>query len=164
MCVHSGTLWEPTNSLVRLGVSPTASSIPTGVFNQWFEALFPHAGTQGCAVCHPVHQLLPCCQLQLCPPCSTIRGLTGSTSRHLASSPLHPGCLSPPWLPLSTPPTGLDECFFFISLVVRLPYSSIFCQFWLFFFVFKFAVLLLFVRGGTVCLPMPPFRLEVVIK
>ena len=37
---------------------------------------------------------------------------------------------------LSTPPTGLDECFFFISLVVGLPYSSIFCQFWLF-FVFK---------------------------
>ena len=46
-----------------------------------------------------------------------------------------------PWVlstrvPVSTPPTSLDECFFFISLVVRLPYSSIFCQFWLF-FVFK---------------------------
>ena len=40
------------------------------------------------------------------------------------------------WLPISSPPTGLDKCFFFISLVVRLPYSSIFCQFWLF-FVFK---------------------------
>ena len=39
-------------------------------------------------------------------------------------------------LPVSAPPTGLDECFSFISLVVRLPYSSIFCQFWLF-FVFK---------------------------
>ena len=38
-------------------------------------------------------------------------------------------------LPVSTPPTGLDECFFFISWVVR-PRSSIFCQFWLF-FVFK---------------------------
>ena len=34
------------------------------------------------------------------------------------------------------PSTSLDECFFFFSLVVRLPYSSIFCQFWLF-FVFK---------------------------
>ena len=40
------------------------------------------------------------------------------------------------WLPVSAPPTGLDECFFFNSLVVGLPYSSIFCQFWLF-FVFK---------------------------
>ena len=38
--------------------------------------------------------------------------------------PLHqppPCCLSSlPWLPVSAPPTGLDECFFFISLVVRL--------------------------------------------
>ena len=39
-------------------------------------------------------------------------------------------------LPVSAPPTGLDEYFFFISLVVGFPYSSIFCQFWLF-FVFK---------------------------
>ena len=41
-----------------------------------------------------------------------------------------------PQLPISAPPTSLDECFFFISLVVGLPYSWIFCQFWLF-FVFK---------------------------
>ena len=39
-------------------------------------------------------------------------------------------------LPVSAPPTGLDECFFFIYLVVGGLYSSIFCQFWLF-FVFK---------------------------
>ena len=39
-------------------------------------------------------------------------------------------------LPVSAPPTGLDEHFFFISLVFGLPYSLIFCQFWLF-FVFK---------------------------
>ena len=39
-------------------------------------------------------------------------------------------------LPVSAPPIGLDECFLFNSLVVRLPYSLIFCQFWLF-FVFK---------------------------
>ena len=32
---------------VRLGVSPAAASTPTGVFNQWFEALFPGAGTLG---------------------------------------------------------------------------------------------------------------------
>ena len=53
-------------------------------------------------------------------------------------------------LPVSTPPTGLNECFFFTSLVVGCPYSSIFCQFWLF-FVFKFVVVLLVVQGGTVC-------------
>ena len=47
------------NSSVRLGVSPTDASTPTGVFNQWFEASFPHAGALGWAVCHLVHQLLP---------------------------------------------------------------------------------------------------------
>ena len=39
-------------------------------------------------------------------------------------------------LPVCAPPTSLDEGFFFISLVVGLPYSLIFCQFWLL-FVFK---------------------------
>ena len=48
------------------------------------------------------------------------------------------------WLPTSTPPTGLGECFFFNSLVVGLPYGSIFWQFWLF-FVLKFVVVLLLV-------------------
>ena len=72
---------------------------------------------------------------------------------------LRPCCES--WLPVSAPPSGLDECFFFNSLVVGLPYSSIFWQFWLF-FVFKFVVvLLLVVRGGTVYLPMPPSWPEV---
>ena len=66
-----------------------------------------------------------------------------------------------PQLPIFTPPTGLNECFFFNSLVVRLPYSLIFCQFWLF-FVFKFVVVLLsVVRGGPVCLPTPPSWPEV---
>ena len=58
-------------------------------------------------------------------------------------------------LPISAPPTGLGECFFFNSLFVRLPYSSIFCQFWLV-FVFKFVIVLLVVRGGAVCPPVPP--------
>ena len=56
-------------------------------------------------------------------------------------------------LPNSTLPNGVDECFSFNSLIVGFPYSSIFWQFCLF-FVFKFVVvLLLVVRGGTVCLP-----------
>ena len=66
-----------------------------------------------------------------------------------------------PQLPISAPPTSLDESFFFNSLVVGLPYSLIFCQFWLF-FVFKLVfILLLFVRRGKVYLPMPPSWLEV---
>ena len=37
VCVHSRTLWgSPTNSPVRLGVSPTAASTPTGFFSQRF--------------------------------------------------------------------------------------------------------------------------------
>ena len=41
----------PTTSPVRLGVSPAATSTPTGVFNQRFEALFPRTGTLGYMVC-----------------------------------------------------------------------------------------------------------------
>ena len=60
VCAHSRPLWvSPTNSPVRLGVSPTAASTPTGVFNQWFEALFPCSGALGSVICHLVHQLLP---------------------------------------------------------------------------------------------------------
>ena len=41
-CACFQPLWvSPMNSSVRLGVSPAAASTPTGVFNQWFEALFP---------------------------------------------------------------------------------------------------------------------------
>ena len=61
----------------------------------------------------------------------------------LAYQPL-PCCKSsPPWLPVSTPPTGLDEYFFFNSLIIGLPYSLIFWQFWMFFVFTLVAVLLL---------------------
>ena len=83
-------------------------------------------------------------------------GAARSTSHHLA-------CPGPPaatlpwvlllWMPMSHPRTGVDECFFFNSLVVRLPYSSIFWHFWLI-FVSKFVVvLLLVVQAGKVYLP-----------
>ena len=100
-CARSRTLWVfPTNSPVRLGVSPAAASTPTGVFNQRFEALFPWAGALGCTVYHLVHQLLPHwpaetsptplhnpppCWVRQPPPCHE-------------SSP--PGCPSPPLLPV----------------------------------------------------------------
>ena len=44
---------------VRLGVSPAATSIPTGVFNERFEALFPHAGTLAYVVCLAAQLFLP---------------------------------------------------------------------------------------------------------
>ena len=88
---------------------------PPQVFSvRGFEAFFPlcwHPGLHGmwdCWLGQPPPHLL----LQL-PPCPES---------------------SPPEQPVSSPPTDLDECFFFNSLVVGLPYSSIFCQFWLFLF------------------------------
>ena len=130
-CIWSRTLWvSPTNSAVRLAVSPAAASTPTGVFNQWFEALFPSAGALVCGVCLRVQQLLPQW------PAAALPILLHNPPLHWVRQPL-PCCESSlPQLPFPPPPTGLDECFFFISLVVGLPYSLIFCQFWLF-FVFK---------------------------
>ena len=80
--------------------------------------------------------------------------LSRSTNHHLAMSCLCPSCPSQPlllvWMNVSS-----------LTLVVGLPYSLIFWQFWLF-FVFKFVVvLLLVVRGSKVYLPMPPSWLEV---
>ena len=66
-------------------------------------------------------------QLQPCPPCSTVCHLAGSTS-HCLAHPDPPGTAC-----ISASSTGLDECVFFNSLVDGLPYSLIFCQFWLFF-------------------------------
>ena len=58
-CARSRPLWvSPTTSPVRLGVSSAAASTPTGVFNQWFEALFPHTGALSCAVCFSPHLFL----------------------------------------------------------------------------------------------------------
>ena len=56
-CARPRPLWvSPTTSPVRLGVSPAAAPTPRGIFNQRFEALFPHAGALGCAVCFvPLH-------------------------------------------------------------------------------------------------------------
>ena len=85
--------------------------------------------------------------LSMCECGATLRGLLAVALPALfvpqsaTSLPSHCCKSSPPWLSVSTPPTGLDECFFFMSLVVRLPYSSIFCQFWL---VFVFKLLLFF--------------------
>ena len=80
VCLCSRTLWVSlTTSPVSLGVSYTAVSTPTRVFNQRFEALFPLAVWQSpstAALPTPVHQLPPCCESSL------------------------PSCPSPPLLPV----------------------------------------------------------------
>ena len=110
--VYSRILWvSPVDSRVRLGVSAAAATphrfLQPEVLRLYFPRLepwvawsvsLPHCSSQ--FICmwmwdYLVHQLLPCC------------------------------LSSPPWLPVSVPPTSLDECFFFKSLAVRLPHSSI---------------------------------------
>ena len=80
VCVHSRTLWvSPTNSPVRLGVSPAAASTPMGVFTQRFEALFPRTGALGCMVCFDPHTVPPGLSMREC-------GAAGSSSHHLVGS------------------------------------------------------------------------------
>ena len=138
---------SPTTSPVRLGVSPTGAPTSTGIFNQRFEGLFPGAGALGCSVCFAPRRLSGLsvheygasgCYPQLCLPRSPplrvwpsrficanvwpqgllVLGLPARLSHTPAVSVLPRPCeSSAPRLPVSAPPTGLDECLFFISLV-----------------------------------------------
>ena len=133
-------------------------SQPPQVFSvRGFETLFSHTGALGCTVCLDSQLFLPVylhAKMRL-------PGLPAIALPALVLQLLPWWVPSPPWLPISIPPTSLDECFFFKSLVVKLPYSLIFWQFWLF-FVFKFVVvLLLVVQGDKVYLPTPPSWPEV---
>ena len=138
-CACSRTLWvSPTTSPGRLGVSPAATSTPTGVFNQRFEALFPCAGALGCGVCFAP---LPFLLVYLCTNVGpwgllafSLPSLFVPQSASLWVRPRQ--CESSlSQLPICASPTDLDERFFFISLVVGLPCGSIFCHFWLFLFL-----------------------------
>ena len=138
---------SPTTSPVRLGVSPAAAPTPMGVLNQSFEALFPRAGALGWVVCFAPRclsslSMRECgaagCYPPLCLPCSPPLWVRPSQSicvnvgpqgllvvRLLAPFVPHSASLGPSRatrvlsarLPVSAPPTGLDECLFFISLV-----------------------------------------------
>ena len=90
-------------------------------------------------------------------------GLPSSPAATAAASSLPYQILSAlgPWL---HPSTHLDEYFFFKSLVVGLPYSSTFWQFWLFFVLRVVVILLMVVQGGKARLPMPPSWPEVFQK
>ena len=102
-CAHSRPLWvSPMTSPVRLGVSPAATPTLSGVFNQRFEALFPHTGALGCAVCFAPRHLSG---LSV-PECGAAGSASGQTACPVCptlcwpceSSP--PRCLSPPLLPV----------------------------------------------------------------
>ena len=76
---------------MRLGVSPAATSTPTGVFNQRFEALFPRAGALLSNGLLHSRAVPPGLSMHKC-------GIAGSAS--LSVSPLHSRFLSPPLLPV----------------------------------------------------------------
>ena len=81
VCVWARPLWvSPTNSPMRLGVYPAATSTPMGVFNQRFEALFHccSPGFRGLSQSPVVLSGLSSCEC----------GTTGPASCHLAASPL----------------------------------------------------------------------------
>ena len=86
---------------MRLGVSPAAASTARGVFNHRFEALFPRAGGLGCTVCLAPQLFLPVYpHVNEGPPAPPATALLQVLSTRL---------------PISTCPTGLNECLFFIS-------------------------------------------------
>ena len=144
-CVSSRTLQvSPMDSPVRLGVSPAATPSPTDVFNQRFEALFPHAGALGYTVCFAPHHLSRL-SVRECGAAGSASGQTAcplrptlrqSRSRHRNASPLHPGCPSPPLLLV-----WMNVYFLFPWCRTSLPFDFL---------------SVLVVRGGTVFLPMPP--------
>ena len=136
-CTRPRPLWvSPTTSPVRLGISPAAVPTPTGAFNQRFEALFPRAGALG----YPV-QFTPRCLSGLSAECGDAGSashptLRQSRSRHGHASPVHPGCPSPPLLPV-----WMNVYFLSTWCRTPLPLDSL---------------SVLVVRGGAVCLPTPP--------
>ena len=99
---------------------------PPQVFSvRGFEALFPSTGTPGCVVYLTPQLFLPVyLHMTVGPPSVQATASSGPPATTL------PPVLST-WLPISAPPT----CFFFNSMVVGLPYSSIFCQFCCFSFL-----------------------------
>ena len=99
---------------------------PPQVFSvRGFDALLSSAGTLSFLFCLAAQLFfLVYLQASVGPPAPPATALPD-----LVLQPL-PCCKSsPPWLPVSAPPTGLGECFFLNSLVVRLPYTSVFWQY-----------------------------------
>ena len=94
-----------------------------------------------CPVCKPLPHWV--CQLLPCHPVPQSAASLGHPATGL------PQVLSA-WLPVSAPLICLDECFFFNFLVVGLPYSSIFCHFWLF-FVFQLLLSFLWLCEEAQC-------------
>ena len=133
-----------------------------------YAALLPGSGTLGCTVwpravmaCSPdVPPSFYLPHMNMGPP--VLLATTAAASLLLPHSIL--SALAPHLHLISTLPPHLDEYFFFKSWVVRLPHSLIFWQFWLYFVLRLVVILRVVVRGGEVCVPMPPSWPEVLIR
>ena len=156
---------------MRLGVSPTTAPTATGVFNQRFEALFPHAGAPGYTVCFTT---LPFVPVYLCSKvgprgatrCSACPGLRHSESSPLSLSvyecgaagsasgqtacPVRP-TLHQSWSASPLHPSCLSSPL--LPVWMNVSFLSTWCQTSL---RFDFLSVLV-VRGGAVCLPTLPF-------
>ena len=88
--------------------------------------------------------------------CSSV--VPPSLSTHECGIPGLPPAATWPHI-LSAPPTSLDKCFFFNSLVVRLPCSLILRQYWLFLFLNWLLSFFLLCKGAE-RIPTPPSWLE----
>ena len=138
----------PRNSPVRLGVSPAAAPSLTGIFTQVWGCISPCTGALGCAVCFVPSScrviyvrmwdrgVLPAAlpapfSATLSPALSVYLWVTVGPQGLLVvrlPAPFVPHsaslCLATAtWVlsapvPVSSPPTGLDACFFFIYLVL----------------------------------------------
>ena len=133
-CVCSRIPWASLiDSPVRLGISPTFATT-TDFIARALESLVSRTESLGVTVC-----LAPLLPLSLSThECGTTWLASPSLSHSVCCFTVHPLL----WLPMSTPPTSLNECFF-NSSVVRVPCSMTFWLFW--FFVFKLVVILLLV-------------------
>ena len=154
VCVCSRSLWvSPKDSPMMLGVSPTAAT-PQIFTARGFKAFFSHSETLGCVVCLTPKLFLPVYLHTNVGPLATALPAWPS-SCCLAVHPLLPSCPSLPRLPV------------WLNISSLTPWLSDFHAVWLsgsfgYFFVYKFVVLLLVVRGGKVYVLMPPSWLEVI--
>ena len=115
VCVHSRILWVSPMNFCEAGSFSCHCNPYRFLQPEILRLYFPHWNPGLCILSHS----------SVVPP-----GLSahecGTASHRLTHPVLHPlpcRVSSPPLLPASAPPTGLDECFFFNSLVVTLQFD-----------------------------------------
>ena len=173
-CAHSRPLWvSPATSPVRLGVSPAAAPTPTGIFNQRFEALFPPCWRPWVAwsALLPAVRPVICAQMWCCGVLPAALPAPFSTTLSPALLVYRCGTVGPQGLlvvrlpdPLVPHSATLGRTTATESSLPQLPSPPLLLVWVNVYFLspwcrtslpFDFLSVLV-VRGGAVCLPMPP--------